>query len=823
MNSPVSPVRLFILLVAVAGSLTSCAVPPRANRALGQLYLGNPEQAWQMISAELKEPTVSTPRERCEMHAIALQILSRTTSHAFIPPDSDQHAASSYDYIHQNCREFPQTVMLAENNYGNYFQNTGRPGQAVSHYRASLELCQKGSYDHMTNEGNLALCFADMGLFELRDFHRSRAIEIGRAYFRTRRTYRYPLDEFNEWNNFKSVLQQRMDELSWMDDPEAHADEMSALWKDIRAISMKWVSAETQYVDHIQAVQRFAASGDTATARRLLLEARELTRRHPYKDPAVSQLDLQCAEAKILLHEGKAEEAADRYRDWLERFSAVSRKSLSGNDYRLAGLAQEQAGKYDLAIEYLEKSIAEFERMRATFQVEQRSRVLSGLVVTAYWGLIRSYVHRYLAHGDEEDYAGALRIARMLRARQFGELMGITYHKDKTPDLPELGLTSDELLLNIVVTDKAVVIFALAPDWRELFLIPYEGKTFRQTAKKAKTGILNPGRPDDFVGPLQEISRLILDPVQGRLDHYRRIVVIPDGLLNGLPFFLLSKHADEYHPILFDHEVVFTPSISYFLRQRGTVYQGDSDRILALADPDYGSRGEPDSFRGESEGVYSRAVNRLNLFTPLPETRTEVNNLARRFQPEDVTMLLGKKASETELKSLALNTYRYLHLATHGILGNQIPGVYEPALVLATEKGTTGQDGYLTLSEVEKLNLNSDLAVLSACDTGSGEYFTGEGVMGLSRGFLLSGSRSVIVSLWPVASHATVELMSLFYENLRAGKSKAEALRSAQLSLMGQGVASASSERGINISGVPTSKTPLSHPFYWAPFVLIGD
>jgi CHAT domain-containing protein len=186
-------------------------------------------------------------------------------------------------------------------------------------------------------------------------------------------------------------------------------------------------------------------------------------------------------------------------------------------------------------------------------------------------------------------------------------------------------------------------------------------------------------------------------------------------------------------------------------------------------------------------------------------------------------MLLGRKASETELKSLTLNTYRYLHFATHGILGNQIPGIYEPALVLATEKGTAGQDGYLTLTEVEKLNLNSDLAVLSACDTGSGEYFTGEGVMGLSRGFLLSGSRSVIVSLWPVASHATVELMSLFYENLRAGKSKAEALRSAQLSLMGQGVASASSERGINISGVPTSKTPLSHPFYWAPFVLIGD
>jgi len=115
------------------------------------------------------------------------------------------------------------------------------------------------------------------------------------------------------------------------------------------------------------------------------------------------------------------------------------------------------------------------------------------------------------------------------------------------------------------------------------------------------------------------------------------------------------------------------------------------------------------------------------------------------------------------------------------------------------------------------------MAVLSACDTGSGKYFTGEGIMGLSRGFLLAGSRSVIVSLWPVASEATVELMTLFYQNLRSGKTKEASLRLAQLAMMDSRNVTTYRERSIKVAGRAISGTHDIHPFYWAPFVMIGE
>jgi CHAT domain-containing protein len=175
------------------------------------------------------------------------------------------------------------------------------------------------------------------------------------------------------------------------------------------------------------------------------------------------------------------------------------------------------------------------------------------------------------------------------------------------------------------------------------------------------------------------------------------------------------------------------------------------------------------------------------------------------------------------VKRQGLTGYRYLHFATHGILGNQIPGVFEPALVLAAEPEGSGQDGFLTLGEVQQLKLGSELTVLSACDTGSGKYFTGEGVMGLSRGFLLAGSRSVIMSLWPVASDATVQLMGHFYRNLHSGKSKSESLRKAQLSLMGNWTGGETAVRGRQQWQVMLERNRAVHPFYWAAFVLIGE
>jgi CHAT domain-containing protein len=158
--------------------------------------------------------------------------------------------------------------------------------------------------------------------------------------------------------------------------------------------------------------------------------------------------------------------------------------------------------------------------------------------------------------------------------------------------------------------------------------------------------------------------------------------------------------------------------------------------------------------------------------------------------------------------------------------------------VLASEES---EDGFLTSSEAAELSLDSELAVLSACKTGVGDYVTGEGVMGMSRAFLIAGSRAVLMSLWQVDSAATEELVVAFYSRLMSGSTAAVALREAkQLFVEGPDPAAAeearpSSPRLARSRGIKklprepdASESRLTlyphrpHPFYWAGFVLIG-
>jgi CHAT domain-containing protein len=126
-----------------------------------------------------------------------------------------------------------------------------------------------------------------------------------------------------------------------------------------------------------------------------------------------------------------------------------------------------------------------------------------------------------------------------------------------------------------------------------------------------------------------------------------------------------------------------------------------------------------------------------------------------------------------------MKTARWIHLATHGLL--EADNVYEQAYLSAVALAPSeSDDGFLTVRETMKLDLGADLVVLSACDTGRGKI-TGAGVIGLSRGYLLAGSPTVVASLWPVSDRATVFVMKNFYESLKRGRTKVIALREAML------------------------------------------
>ena len=153
---------------------------------------------------------------------------------------------------------------------------------------------------------------------------------------------------------------------------------------------------------------------------------------------------------------------------------------------------------------------------------------------------------------------------------------------------------------------------------------------------------------------------------------------------------------------------------------------------------------------------------------------------------------------------------RILAFATHGLVSGDLKGLTEPALVLTPPKiGTDDDDGLLTASEVAQLKLNADWVILSACNTASSDGKPGaEGLSGLARSFFYAGARALLVSHWPVETNSSVELTTGIFEEMKNNPEigRAEALRRSQ-------------NRLINHQTHPE----YAHPYYWAPFIVVGE
>ncbi|OPY90641.1 MAG: Outer membrane porin F precursor [Syntrophaceae bacterium PtaU1.Bin231] len=253
-------------------------------------------------------------------------------------------------------------------------------------------------------------------------------------------------------------------------------------------------------------------------------------------------------------------------------------------------------------------------------------------------------------------------------------------------------------------------------------------------------------------------------------------------------------------------------SASVLTLQRGLhIKRAQGRTFFGLGDPVFGA----DDRRAERmRGVTVKAVKNAAqpdimgsddtqdagyAFGRLPNTEKEVREVARLFG--SARTLIGPDASEERVKAEDLTGRRYVLFSTHGILGNEIPYVRQPALVLNLV-GNTKEDGFLTAAEIFGMNLNAELVGLSACQTGLGVQSAGEGVVGLSRAFMYAGADSVLVSLWSVSDESTYRLMVKFFEGLNAGKDKLTALKEAKRHLRAGGYDS---------------------PFYWAPFIIMGE
>jgi len=183
-------------------------------------------------------------------------------------------------------------------------------------------------------------------------------------------------------------------------------------------------------------------------------------------------------------------------------------------------------------------------------------------------------------------------------------------------------------------------------------------------------------------------------------------------------------------------------------------------------------------------------------------TATEIQSIVALLRKTDapVTVRVGADATRQKLLDSDLSQFRFLHFATHGILPVDT-NIKEPALVLSYD-GVSLMHMFLTMSDILDFKLHSESVVLSACNTGSGQVSRAEGVMSLGRAFLAAGAASVTVSLWQVSDESTALLMQQYYKGILEGKKKNIALAEARYKLFSDGQKS---------------------PFYWAPFILVGE
>ncbi|MFU8861420.1 MAG: CHAT domain-containing protein [Cyclonatronaceae bacterium] len=309
----------------------------------------------------------------------------------------------------------------------------------------------------------------------------------------------------------------------------------------------------------------------------------------------------------------------------------------------------------------------------------------------------------------------------------------------------------------------------------------------------------------DINRPGAELAAMLTEPAGEVTRGVANLIIITDGPLSYLPFEALPQ-GDSY--LISEFNLKYVPSITVYSLLPDVRTGHDRDMFI-VSNPDFADLEE-----------YSSLMN--TPLTRLPHTRIEADSVASRFTR--VSRYHGAGATGAVLRAQDLSRYRYLHLATHGVVNEQNPRMSGLLLASSGQDNPNGFDAFLRVPDIHTLNLNADLVVLSACNTGLGQILKGEGVLGLQRAFFLAGTSSVMVSLWSVQDRSTASLMARFYRELHNLGDQQNTWRYR----MAGWFSSEPEKFGHNAAALRNAKLEMisdlrfSHPRHWAGFVIIG-
>jgi CHAT domain-containing protein/lipoprotein NlpI len=404
--------------------------------------------------------------------------------------------------------------------------------------------------------------------------------------------------------------------------------------------------------------------------------------------------------------------------------------------------------------------------------------------------------------------------------KNFPEYYNLKYSV-KISDIKSLQqiIDNETVLLSYFIGDKSgrLYIFAISQNSFEVFDLPKLSDL--DTKIRLMRNAIYYKIPDKFIPTAHALyKQLFPKSFAGK----KQIVVIPDGRLGTIPFEALLTNKVEIK----DPKNIEVSNLPYLIKKQAVSYA-------------YSATLFQQRMEGESKGTYSENNYKkifvcapINFYgrsglNDLPATEKEVEGIKGLFGEGLCSVFTKDKANEGLIKSGILKEFNYIHFATHGIVNESNPELSqiflakpsETPLVLTQESiGERGksllevgaaEDGNLHSGEIYSLELNADLVILSACQTGLGKVAKGEGIIGLSRALLYAGAKNLLVSLWSVADESTAKLALDFYSFLLKGENKTEALRLAKVKMIEEGVNANPNKKELEV-------------YYWSPFVLIG-
>ena len=327
---------------------------------------------------------------------------------------------------------------------------------------------------------------------------------------------------------------------------------------------------------------------------------------------------------------------------------------------------------------------------------------------------------------------------------------------------------------------------------------------------------LKNGKPVEFaLSQSQELHDILIANFTDIIKDKKKIIIIPDGPLYGIPFELLHDKKNNQW-LIEKNAISISPSAySYVtLNFENNLKFNTGNSFLGFGDPNIKGKkiAESSDFESILELEFSKVFTRggdidlkyLRMFPELPETAVELKKISKKFD-QNSKLFLRDEFNEDKINSINFDNYKVVSFASHALVVGEIDGLSEPSIVLSLpEKITDNNDGLLTASEIINLNINSDLVILSACNTASSDgNANSEALSGLANSFFYSGAKSLIVTHWSVISKTSVDLMVNTFDFLEESEGDISA--------------------ALMKSKIKMLKNPnTSHPIYWAPYTLVG-